>query len=184
MLDQLLITPAQALQVAIATAAIYWVFVVLVRILGQGPLARVSSSDLASAVALGAVIGRAALGRTPNLAGGVVALLTLFAMQALAGQLQRVSRSRRLLDSPPLLLMAETKILHRNLKRCHMVEDELWPRLRLAGIGSPSDVACVILEPTGEISVIRRGARLDREMMLNVRGIEHLETLFDVGGGS
>lgn len=184
MLDQLLITPAQALEVVIATAAIYWVFVILVRILGQGPLARVSSSDLASAVAVGAVIGRAALGYTPNLAAGVVALLTLFAMQALAGQLQRVGRPRRLLDSPPLLLMAGAQILHENLKRSHMVEDELWPRLRLAGIGSPSEVACVILEPTGEISVLRRGSRLDRGMMQEVRGVEHLETLFDAPGRS
>ncbi|WP_334173552.1 DUF421 domain-containing protein [Sinomonas sp.] len=181
MLDWLLITPAQALEVAVATAAIYWVFVVLVRVLGQGPLARVSSSDLASAVALGAVLGRAALGRTPNFGGGVVALLTLFAMQALAGQLQRAARSRRLLDSPPLLLMAGTEVLHENLRRSHLVEDELWPRLRLAGIGSPSEVACVILEPTGEISVLRRGTRLDREMMRGVRGAEHLEALFDVG---
>lgn len=181
-MDQLLITPAQALEVAVSTAAIYWAFVVLVRLLGQGPLARVSSSDLASAVALGSVIGRAALGYTPNLAGGVVALLTLFAMQALAGQLQRLNRRRRLIDSRPLLLMAGTKTLQENLRRSHMVEDELWPRLRMAGIASPSEVACVILEPTGEISVLRRGTRLDRSTMVDVRGAEHLEGLFDMGG--
>lgn len=174
MLQQLLVTPEQALAVVLSTAGIYWAFVILVRLLGQGPLARVSSSDLASAVALGAVIGRAALGYTPTLAAGVLALLTLFAMQALAGLLQSGARRHRLLDNAPVLLMAGTEVLHENLRRNHLVEEELWPRLRLAGIRSPSEVACVVLEPTGEISVLRRGEPLDRAMMGNVRGAERL----------
>lgn len=181
MLEQLLITPSQALDVIVSTIVIYWAFVILVRVVGQGQLARVSSSDLASAVALGAVIGRAVLGYTPNLAAGLLALLTLFAMQALAGLLHRRSRPHRLIDNRPVLLMAGTQVLHENLRRNHLVEQELWPRLRLAGIRDRSEVACVILEPTGEISVLRRGGPLERRLMSDVRGAEHLEPLFGTG---
>jgi uncharacterized membrane protein YcaP (DUF421 family) len=181
MWNELLITPAQAVDVLVSTVVIYWVFVFLIRVLGQGPLARVSSSDLASAVAVGAVIGRAALGYTPNLAAGILALATLFTMQALAGQLQRRTRPRRVLDSRPLLLMAGSKVLEENLRRSHMVEEELWPRLRLAGIADPAEVGCVILEPTGEVSVLRKGAHLDRAMMRDVRGAEHLDASFGAG---
>ncbi|GAA2201274.1 hypothetical protein GCM10009849_25080 [Sinomonas flava] len=50
--------------------------------------------------------------------------------------------------------------------------------MRLSGIGSQSEVACVILEPTGEISVLRRGTPLERDMFHGVRGMEHLRGLF------
>jgi uncharacterized membrane protein YcaP (DUF421 family) len=182
MWSQLSLTPTQAVYVVVSTTLIYWAFIILVRILGQGPLARVSSYGLASAVAAGSVVGRAALGYTPDLAGGALALVTLFLMHALAGQVQRRTRPRRVLDSPPLLLMAGSEVLHGNLRRSHLVEGDLWPRLRLAGIADPADVACVVLEPTGEISVLRKGARLDRRAFEDVRGAEHLDSLFGAAG--
>lgn len=179
---QLLLTPVEAATVAVSTAGIYWAFVVLVRLLGQRALARMSSTDLATVVALGAVIGRAALGYTPTLGAGVVALLTLFAMQAVAGQVRRRARTARVLNNPPVLLMAGSDVLAQNMRRTHLAEEELWPALRLAGIRTRAEVACVILEPTGELSVLRRGAALDRGLMADVRGVEHLpEDLFAPG---
>jgi uncharacterized membrane protein YcaP (DUF421 family) len=177
MLSQLSISPEQAADVVVSTIVIYWAFVVLIRILGQGPLARVSSYGLASAVAAGSVIGRAALGYTPNLAAGALALVTLFAMHALAGQVQRRTRPRRVLDSKPLLLMVGPRVLEENLRRSHLVEGDLWPRLRMAGIADPAEVGCVILEPTGEISVLRKGTRLDPRTVQDVRGAELLGNL-------
>lgn len=171
---ELFLTPSDAVTVAVATTSIYWAFVVLVRMLGQRALARMSSTDLATAIALGAVIGRAALGYTPTLGAGLVALLTLFAMQALAGQLRRWTHSSRLLVNRPVLIMAGSEVLHENLRKTHLAEDELWPQLRLAGIRHCSEVACVVLEPTGEISVLRRGVALDRRLMAAVHGVEHL----------
>ena len=82
MWQRLMLSPAEAVAVVLATAGMYWALVVLVRLLGQRALARMSSTDLATAVALGAVIGRAALGYTPTLGAGVIALVTLFTMQA------------------------------------------------------------------------------------------------------
>lgn len=191
MWDDLSVTPMQGVLVILSTAGIYLAFVALVRLLGQRALARMSSSDLATVVALGAVLGRAALGYTPTLSAGLLALATLFAMQALAGQLQRWNRSSKLLNNPPILLMSGSEVLRSNLKQTHLVEEELWPRLRLAGIRNRSEVACVILEPTGEISVIKRGAPLEHELLANVRGVERLDTLlfetgttpFDSGNG-
>lgn len=178
MLETLLVTPTQALLVVISTAALYWGFVLIIRLLGQRALARMSSADLATAVALGAVIGRAALGYTPTLGAGILALLTLFAMQALAGQLRRVARLPHLLNNQPVLLMVGSDAVQENLKKCHLAESELWPQLRLAGIHHRSEVGFVILEPTGEISVVRRGTSLDMKLMGDVRGIEHLERFF------
>lgn len=183
MWQQLLLTPVEAVTVVVATTGMYWALVVLVRLLGQRALARMSSTDLATAVALGAVIGRAALGYTPTLGAGVVALVTLFAMQALAGQVRRGAHTARVMDNRPVLLMAAGEILPENLRRTHLTEEELSPALRLAGIGHRSEIACVVLEPTGELSVLRRGAALDRRLMADVRGVEHVpEWMFEGGG--
>ena len=178
MISQLLLTPPEALAVILSTVGLFWVFVVLVRLLGQRALARMSSTDLATVVALGAVIGRGALGYTPTLGAGVLALLTLFAMQALAGQIRRVARLPHFLNNKPVLLMVGSEPIEENLRKTHLAEEELWPQLRLAGIHHRSEVGFVILEPTGEISVVRRGTTLDMKLMGDVRGIDRLERFF------
>lgn len=174
MLEHFSITAIDALSVIVATAGLYWMFVLLVRLLGQRALARMSSTDLAVIIVVGAVIGRAALGETPVLAAGILAMITLFAMQALAGQLRRLIKTAWPLNNAPLLLMAGSGFLEENLRRIHLDEEEVWPKLREAGIRHRSEVAAVILEPTGEISVLRRGIPLDRSLLADVRGVEHL----------
>lgn len=168
------VTPTQALAVVLSTAGMYWIFVILVRVLGQRALAKMSSTDLATAIALGAVVGRSALGYTPTLAAGAIALVTLFAMQALAGQVQRMRPVARLLASRPLVVMADGAVVGPNLARAHLTEEQLWAKLRLAGIRSRSEVACVILESTGDVSVLRVGEVIDRSLIEGVRGKELL----------
>ncbi len=71
--------------------------------------------------------------------------------------------------------------LHHNLRRAQIAEDELREKLRLAGIHRYADVAAVILERAGGISVLRQGERLAPQMLEDVRGAEavggrHLDT--------
>lgn len=172
MWEELTLTPQQAFEVVLSTAGMYVALVVLVRVLGQRVLARVASSDLATIVALGAVIGRAALGYTPTLGAGLLALMTLFGMQAVAGQLKRWRVAERVLQNPPVLLMSGATVLHENLHKVHLVEADLWSTLRLAGVRNLDEIACVVLETTGEISVLRRGVDLDPRILSGVPGMQ------------
>lgn len=168
MWEELTLTPQQALEVVLSTVGMYCALAVLVRMLGQRVLARVASSDLATIVALGAVIGRAALGYTPTLGAGLLALLSLFGMQAVAGQLKQWRVAERFLQNRPVLLMSGGAIIHQNLRKVHLTEADLWPTLRLAGVRTLDEVACVVLETTGEISVLRRGVDLDPRLLADV----------------
>ncbi|UTT68766.1 phosphatase PAP2 family protein [Arthrobacter sp. DNA4] len=168
MWEELTLTPQQALEVVLSTVGMYLALVVLVRMLGQRVLARVASSDLATIVALGAVIGRAALGYTPTLGAGLLALLSLFGMQAVTGHLKRWRVAERFLLNRPVLLMSGGTIIHQNLHKVHLTEADLWPTLRLAGVRNLDEVACVVLETTGEISVLRLGVDLDPRILADV----------------
>jgi uncharacterized membrane protein YcaP (DUF421 family) len=83
-------------------------------------------------------------------------------------------RLDRALSNQPVLLMANRAVLHDNLRRAKIVEDELRQKLRLAGIHRYDDVAAVILERTGAVSVLRHGETIAPELLCDVRGRELL----------
>ncbi|WP_236830598.1 DUF421 domain-containing protein [Blastococcus sp. KM273128] len=174
MRDQLGIDWQTAGFVVLTTVSMYLVLVLCVRLVGQRSLATMSSFDLGCAIALGAVIGRTALLLDPTLLTGVVAIVTLFATQIV---LVRVRRSRwvdRLLNRPPVLLMAGGVPLPENMRAAHVGEDELRQKLRLAGIRDLAEVGCVVLERTGAVSVVRRSERLDPWLFSDVPGAGRL----------
>lgn len=164
----------EAASVVVSTVGIYLTFVVLLRLVGQRALANMSSFDLAAATAIGAVMGRVILGYTPTLVAGVIGLMTLFGLQALFVCLRRNRRADAALTNLPLLLMANGELLEHNLRRAHIIEDELKGKLRLAGIRRYEDVACVILERTGAVSVLHRGETISEELLADVHGRDAL----------
>ena len=166
--DQLTIGATGALAVAISTAAIYLVCVGLLRLLGQRTLTAMSLSDLAGLLATGAVVGRTTLLATPTLGSGIVALATLFAMQRLFRVLRRGRRARALLDHPSVLLLRDGRCDPVALRRAGVTTDDLRQRLRLAGISRWDQVGRVILERSGEISVVRRDPGLDEDLFADV----------------
>ena len=168
------LTWADALRVVISAIALYAAVLLVIRVLGQRTLASMSSFDMAAIIALGAVIGRAILGYTPTLAAGLLGLVTLLALQAITGQIRRLRRGAQLVNSRPVLLMAGQEMLRDNLARSHVVEEEVRAKLRLAGIRHPSEVACVVLESTGQISVLRRGQPIDPALLDGVAGAERM----------
>lgn len=169
MLAELGATWDQVARAVISTVGIYLAFVVLVRIVGQRSLASMSSFDFGCVVALGAVLGRTVLLRNPTLLIGLVALSTFFAMQGVLGLLRRHRTFDRMINRSPVLLMDGPELMRDNMRRSHVSEDELRQRLRLAGIGHRDQVASVVLERNGSVSVIRRGDDSDSWLFSDVR---------------
>jgi uncharacterized membrane protein YcaP (DUF421 family) len=164
----------QAAAVVVSTVGIYLTLLVLLRLAGQRAIATMSSFDFAAAVALGAVTGRVVLGYTPTLLAGMIGLTTLFGLQAAFGVGRRSRLVDRTLSNLPLVLLANGRLLDDNLRKVRVVEDELRAKLRLAGVRRYDDVACVILERTGSLSVLMRGETIAPEMISDVQGAEVL----------
>ncbi len=170
MRELLWITPIEAVAVVIATSGMYLTLVLIVRVLGQRVLSGMSGFDIAAIVAFGSVLGRAALGDSPRLAGGLVALVTLVVMQGLTGQIQSRKWGAHAVTAKPVLLMAGSEVCAAQLRRCHVQPSELQAKLRLAGVRDFDEVAAVIFETSGAVSVLKRGTPIDPRLLSGVVG--------------
>ena len=164
----------EAFTVAGTAVGLYLLFVIVVRLLGQRMLGTMSSIDVIVVITMGAVLGRAILGISTDLLGGAVALLTLLAIQAVFWQMRRWPPTERLVRNPPMALVVDGRFHEQNLRRTHLDQSDVWARMRVAGIRSPDEIALMVLESTGQVSVIRAGGPVDARILEEVRGVKDL----------
>ncbi len=158
----------------VAAMGVYLTVIVLTRLAGLRSLAKMSSFDFATTVAIGSTVASTALAATP-LANGVAALAMLYGLQYLAATMRRRNLFFGVIDNEPMLLMAGSEVLEANLRHARMSKQELWSQLRLQGIHSRDQVRAVILETTGDMSVLQGDGPFDPELLQGVRGAERLE---------
>lgn len=172
--QQLYIDPARIPIVILAAVAIYLVFLMLVKIFGSRVLASMSASDAVVIIMFGAVAGRVLIGHPPTLATGIIGLATLMALQAFFGLLREKIGIGHIIDRDPILLMFDGTIVSNGLRKSHFSYDDVRTSIRNAGLGSFDQVQAMILEPSGDVSIIRTGTKLDPEILQDVRGAQEL----------
>jgi len=174
MTDPLGIELANAWRVVVSAAGGYVAILVYARIAGLRSFAQISAFDFAMTVAVGSILASMAVTRSASLVDGLIALATLFALQAFVG----VGRLRlglgRLVDNRPRLLVAHGRILDGQLDRARMTRSDLFAKLRGAGVHGLADVDAVVLETTGDVSVLTGGDPVDADLFPGVVGREEL----------
>jgi uncharacterized membrane protein YcaP (DUF421 family) len=173
MLEQLGASWSSLAVVVVSALAAYVGVIVFTRLAGLRALAKMSSFDLAATVAVGSALAATITGNAP-LVVGVLALGLLFGLQYVVALLRRRDLLRGLVDNPPILLMAGPEVVEPNLRHARVGREELWSQLRLAGVHRRDQVRAVVMETTGDISVLRAGEPFDDELMRGVRGAELL----------
>ena len=178
------ITPAGAVAVLLSTITIYFVFGAVLRLWGQRLYSSPRSLDLAIVTVLGAIVGRSTMGHVPTLTGGLIALGTLAMLEVLFRNLRRLplpqldeqSRARA------VVLVAAGKVQTDTLRTYGLTMPMLWSSLRQAGISHLTQAALVVLEPNGQISVVRAGQPIHPRALLGVKGAHRVqEHLRDAG---
>ncbi len=173
-LDELGVSAAEAGAVVLSTIGMYAALLIVVRLLGQRVLSGLSGFDLVAVMAFGSIIGRASLGDSPRLASGLIALITLVAIQAVVGAVRATRRGSRAVTNRPVLLMVGEQVREDALRRCHVSHAELLMHLRQTGIRRMEDVGAVVFESRGTLSVIRSGEPIDPVVMQGVVAAELL----------
>ena len=160
--------------------AIYVVVIVLVRIQGLRSFAKMSSFDFAATVAVGSIMATTAASSDIPLAAGVAAVTALFLAQVTVAVCRRWSVVRSVVDNEPMLLMVGTEVLHDNLRRGQVTEDDLQAKLREANVLTLAQVRAVVLETTGDISVLHGepdGPAVEGYLLEGVRGVDERDDL-------
>ena len=161
--------------VFVSVAGIYAVLMVVTRLNGLRSYAKMSSHDFAITVAIGSVVGGTVLTRTPPLTQGAVALVALFLCQRLIAWSRVRLGAGRLVDNPPLLLMRRRTFRRDAMAKARVTEADILAKLREANVLSLAEVHAVVLEATGDISVLHSASpdrRLDDALLSGVRGVE------------
>ncbi len=151
--DWYAIDASAAVGIVATTAALYLVLVLLVRIYGLRSFSKMSSYDFAGTVAVGSVLATAISSESPSLMNGVLAIGSLFAMQRLFAFLRLRGDANRV-DNQPVLLMRDGELIHDNLDATRVSEGDVRAKLREANVMQFSEVRAVVLESTGDISVL------------------------------
>lgn len=159
---------------AVSTVVIYATVILYTRVTGLRSFAKMSGVEFAGTVAVGSAIATISLSRSVPLALGVVVVATLFLVQWVLWRLRtRSSRWSRVLDNEPLLLARHGELLHDNLRRAGVTVDDVRAKLREANVLRLAEVRAVVLETTGDVSVLHGdpdGPDVEPWLLDDVRG--------------
>lgn len=133
----------------------YVALVVLIRVSGKRSLAQFTALDFVITVALGASFGRVLTARSVPIAEAVTAFALLVTLQVVVAKLTVNSpRFARFTTASPTLLYLDGQILSENLRRERVTDDELLGAVRKHGHGGLDDVAAIVMENDGSLTVI------------------------------
>lgn len=148
------------------------VIILITRIIGLRSFAKFTAYDFAFTVAIGSIIS-STLTSSTTIAHGSIAIGSLLALTYLFSYLQRsVPWINSLISNKPLLLMEGPEILYQNLKYARIDKLQLIAKLREANVLDFKQVKAVVLESTGDISVLHFDGEevdLSKEILEGVR---------------
>ncbi len=148
---------------------LFWI-IFLVRIVGLRSFSKMTNFDFVMTVAMGSLLAGASQSKEwTGLLQTLTAMASLFAVQYLVAALrQKSSALDELVQNTPVLLMKDGLINHAALTATRVREEDLIAKLREANALDFSQVRAVILETTGDISVLH-GPSVDDRLLRGVR---------------
>jgi uncharacterized membrane protein YcaP (DUF421 family) len=139
------------------TTIVYVVLLLLLRVGGKRKVGQLSIPDLVLVLLIANGVQNAMVGQNTSLVAGIVAAVTLVALDRVADILEaRSDRARKVLEGEPRLLVHDGVILPRALKEEDVTEGDLLGAIRQHGLRGLEDVGLAVLETNGSISIIPR----------------------------
>lgn len=148
--------------------ALVWI-VLMIRIVGLRSLSKMTNFDFVMTVALGSLLaGASQVTKWGDFAQIVVGIVVLFAMQVAAALLRRSSdKAEAAIQNTPVYLMRDGIIDEDALSKTRVARSDLIAKLREANVLHFSEVRAVVLEATGDVSVLH-GDTLDERLTQDV----------------
>jgi len=128
--------------------------------MGPVELGEITTIDFVVAITIGSIAAAALVDSQVHF-GSSLLNMGLWAFLSISLNLAgiRLPNVRRILVGGPLVLIKNGKIREKNLFRAKLNFDDLMSALRLKGVALLEDVEFAVLEPKGEISVIKKSQK-------------------------
>jgi len=145
------------LELIVRGSAMYLLLFVLFRVVVRRRVGAVGMADILVLVIVADAAQNGMSGEYKSVTDGAILVGTILAWDMLIDWLNyRVPALRSWLEAPPLLLVQNGRIIHRNMRHEFVTEDELKAKLRGKGVKDVSEVAEARMESDGEVSVIKK----------------------------
>jgi len=135
--------------------AMVWV-VLLVRVNGLRSFSKMTNFDFVMTVAVGSLLASASQTTTwEAFLQAMVAMAALFIVQSVSARLRRRSdKIEAIMQNTPVILMRNGEIIDGALEKTRVARSDLLAKLREANVLDLNEVRAVVLETTGDISVL------------------------------
>jgi uncharacterized membrane protein YcaP (DUF421 family) len=145
------------MDLVLRTLVVLALILVVTRAVGRRELSSMQPYDLILLVVIGDMVQQGVTQSDYSLTGTIIVVCTLAVLVVLTAWLSyRFRRLRPILEGEPQLLIADGKLLERNLRRERMTVEEIRAEARQQSIGSLDEVRYAVLETNGKISFLTR----------------------------
>ena len=143
------------MDLVLRTVFVFFLILVITRAVGRRELSSWEPFELILLVVIGDLVQQGVTQSDYSLTGATMVIVTVALLTVATAWLSfRVRRLRPLLEGDPIILVADGRVLERNLRRQRMTVEELGAEAELAQIGSLEDVRYAVLESNGKISFL------------------------------
>lgn len=146
--------------------------IVYTRLFGLRSFTKLTNFDFAVTIAIGSIAASGIINTQRSVLYCLVALLSLYLLKLITAYFQsRYKAVNDLIANEPVLFVRDGVIDYETMDRVKINKDELYSKLREANVLKMSDVRAVVLETTGDISVLH-GDELEEELLFGVSNVQ------------
>lgn len=143
------------IRTACLTVLGYFSMILLLRISGKRTLSKMNAFDFVVTIALGSSLATLSLNKNVSLADGFVAFALLILLQFLITWLSvRIKKIKSIVTNSPSLIFYQEEFIDHVMKRERITTSEVYSAGRKKGFSNFDSVDIIILETTGEITII------------------------------
>jgi uncharacterized membrane protein YcaP (DUF421 family) len=141
------------------TVFVFVLIFVVTRSVGRRELSSLEPFDMILLVVIGDLVQQGVTQSDYSITGATTVIATLALMTVGTAWLSfRIARLRPLLEGEPVVIVADGRVLERNLRRERMTVEELEAEARQQQIGALDDVRIAVLETNGKISFVTKSS--------------------------
>lgn len=141
---------------ALRVTIVYVALLILTRLLGKKQMNQLTFFNYVTGITIGSISANVMVDKAP-LEKGILTLVFLCALSGLTGLVNLKSgHMRRVIDGQPSILIKRGNLMRKELRRVRVNMDDLTMLLRKQNVFSVQEVEYAILEPDGNLSVLKK----------------------------